>query len=293
MPLHALSDDERRSHCRREIEALEHWLRRLVHEAFSETYGPAYFDADGEDGNRLFKSQTVRATRERRDRHPLRYPRPIDATTFDELVSAICKSQNYKRHFRDALRAAFPEGGEEARTFLGRIARIRNDLSHTNPITLHDAARAICYSQDVIASLKEYYAAMNEQREYNVPMVIRVADSRGKTGQGAELGDRPARVAVCSFHTTSSGRLYPGDRIAIEVEVDPTFERSSYRLQWACPGNHPKFGDTERVVIEIDETHVQERFHVNCMVISNSVWHRFGNYDDYVRMIYKVLPPRD
>jgi hypothetical protein len=66
MLLHALSDGERRSHCRREIEALEHWLRRLVHETFSDAYGPAYLDAIGEDGNRIFKSETAKELNARR-----------------------------------------------------------------------------------------------------------------------------------------------------------------------------------------------------------------------------------
>jgi hypothetical protein len=293
MPLHQLTDDERRSHCRREIEALEHWLRRLVHETFSGVYGPGYLDAVGGDGNRLFRNETVAATKNRRSEDPARYPRPIDAATLDDLVRVICKPENYDRHFREALGIAFPEGAREARTFLGRIVTIRNNLSHANPITVHEAARAICYPQDVIASLKEYYTAMSQQREYDVPMIIRVADSLGNVRQGSELLMPPTVAVVCRFYTGTSGQLHPGDRLSIEVEIDPTFERSSYRVRWAWrEGNKwALVDDANHVTIQIDNSHVQEVFGVTCSVISNRDWHRYGDHDHRVLLCYKVLPP--
>jgi hypothetical protein len=123
MPLHELTDDERRSHCRREIEALECWLRRLVHETFSKAYGPGYLDATGKDGNQLFRTDTVKAIEVRRSEEPSRYARPIDAATLDDLVRVICKPENYNQHFFNALRIAFPERAQEARTFLNRHRR--------------------------------------------------------------------------------------------------------------------------------------------------------------------------
>jgi hypothetical protein len=226
MPLHALSDDERRSHCRREIEALEHWLRRLVHETFSEAYGANYLHAADNDGNRLFKSETAAEIEARRGREPSRYPRPIDAAHLDDLVRVICKHENYTRHFREALHTAFPQGNEEARTFLNRVVEIRHNLSHATPLSVHDALRVICYSQDVLASLKGYYTAMNEKNEYNVPMIMKIADSQGNVCESTEIVRNATGAGLCAFQVKPSGRFYPGDRIAIEVEVDPSFEHS-------------------------------------------------------------------
>jgi hypothetical protein len=150
----------------------------------------------------------------------------------------------------------------------------------------------LCYTQDVLASLKEHYAAMNKQREYNVPMIIKVADSLGNVCQATELRRDSASYASCRFYIKSSGRLYPGDRLTIEVEVDPTFERSSYRLEWFWRGNKPaQLNDVERVVIDIDNSHVEETFGIQCKVISNRDWHRLGDHDDIVLVMYKVLPP--
>jgi Swt1-like HEPN len=284
MPLHALSDDERRSHCRREIEALELWLRRLVHETFSAAYGAKYLDAKGEDGNKLFNAEMSRHIADRQTKEPSRYSRPIDATTLEDVVKVVCKTQTYNQHFREALRVAYPVGNQEARTFLGRVVEIRNNLSHANPITVHDAARAICYTQDVILSLKEYYAVMNAQNEYNVPSIIRIIDTLGnnhlRTSGESELDCR------------KSGRLYPGSRLTIEVEVDPTFDRSSYRLEWSCFSiGYRDVSDTNRFTINIDNSHVQENFRLTCMVISKQDWHRYGYCDDSFTIVYKVLPP--
>jgi hypothetical protein len=292
MPFHALSDDERRSYCRREIEALELWLRRLVHETFSAAYGAAYLDATGPDGNRLFKSETARQVAARRTADPARYPRPVDATHLDDLVNVICKPESYKGHFRSALQSAFPQGAEEARTFLDRIVTTRHKLSHATPITAHDAARVICYTQDVVGSLKEHYAAMNIEREYNVPMIIKVVDSYGNVFHAAEIKRNRTGTGTCRLDDRVSGQLRPGNRLSLEIEVDPTFERTSYQVSWIWKGNSSKkFVNVDHVIINIEKIHVNPQFLIHCFVTSNRDWHRLGDYDDSVTMVYMVLPP--
>lgn len=141
MPLHKLTDDERRSYCRREIEALELWLRRLVPETFSQVHGLGYLGAIGNDGSPLFAKKTVKAIEARR-------------------------------------------------------------------------------------------------RE------------------------------------------------------DPMFERSSYQLKWTWEGNGTIRPDgTNCLILELDNSHVREKFHFHCQVVSNRDWHRFGHYDDWLWLTYKVLPP--
>jgi hypothetical protein len=266
---------------------------RLVHETFLAAYGPEYLDATGEDGTRLFRKKTIKVIEVRRREEPSRYARPIDAATLDDLVRIIYKPETYNRHFVSALRAAFPEGPQEARTFLDRLVDIRNKLSHANPISVHEAARAICYTQDVIASLKEHYATMNQQKEYDVPTIIRVADSLGHVRHESELIST-GLGCFCDFSNEASGRLHPGERLTIEVEVDPTYERSSYRFRWMTFHGTPPSSfndDVEYVTIEIDDSHVGRIFDVRCEVTSNKGWHRYGRHDDMVDLRYKVRPP--
>ena len=47
MSLHKLPIDEIRDYCKRDIESLEYWLRRLIDEALSDAYGSNYLYAKG------------------------------------------------------------------------------------------------------------------------------------------------------------------------------------------------------------------------------------------------------
>jgi hypothetical protein len=51
-----MKDSEIRSVCRDRIEALEHWLRRLIDDTLTPVYGD-YFNYTDEKGNRLISSK--------------------------------------------------------------------------------------------------------------------------------------------------------------------------------------------------------------------------------------------
>ena len=288
MDLHLLSDDERRALCRRELEALEHWLRRLIHETFSAAHGAEYLDGVDQGGRRLIKKPVRRGIADRRAREPLRYPRPVDAAHLGDLVIIICNPENWRPYFGVALTEAFPLGSEEARTFLGRLVDVRNKLSHANPISVHEAARVICYTLDVIEALKGHYMNRNLEREYNVPTIIRVTDSFGNEFDVSRIRYGAGSIVL---KKAPAGVLRPGERLSIEVEIDPTFERSSYCINWFWPEMMSAAGDSERIVIAIENRHVREDFRVSCTVKSTREWHKLGDYDDLIHIGYRVLPP--
>jgi hypothetical protein len=284
MDLHLLSDDQRRAHCRRELEALEHWLRRLIHETFSAAHGTEYLGAM-HHGGRVIKKEVADAVADRRAKEPGRYSRSVDAAHLGDLVTIICNPENWQHHFGAALREAFPLGAGEARFFLGRLVGVRNKLSHANPISVHEAARVICYTMDVTEALKGHYMNRNLGSEYNVPTIIRITDSLGNV-----LTATPPNFITGDFSATP---LRPGDCFSIEAEIDPTFERSGYRvkLKWSGQSRDERHEDSERAIIHIENRHVREAFDVQCMVISTREWHKFGDFDDFARIRYKVLPP--
>ena len=247
MDLHLLSDDERRALCRRELEALEHWLRRLIHEPLSAAHGADYLVAVDQGGRRLIKKPVADGIADRLKDEPSRYHRPVDAAHLGDLVTVICNPFNWRQYFGAALSKAFPLGSEEARTFLGRLVDVRNKLSHANPISLHEAARVICYTLDVIEALKGYYTERNMENEYNVPTVIRVTDSLGNVCDVSQR--RGGGAAVCRLEKSPSGSLRPGDRLSIEVEIDPSFEGSSYGILWIWDGKRSEDDATSRRVV--------------------------------------------
>src|SRR5262245_25800378 len=150
MPFHRLTDVERRAICRERVDSLEHWLRRLIHDELSRAYGGDYIRAVGADGQNVLNNRIQQEMERNQMREPDRYPRLIDAALLDTEIDIICNPKLFGAHFRNALVEAFPEGVEEARTFLRRLLPSRNALSHANPILVRQCEQVVCYSNDVI-----------------------------------------------------------------------------------------------------------------------------------------------
>ncbi|MBA3036044.1 MAG: hypothetical protein FP814_06075 [Desulfobacterium sp.] len=145
MPLYTISEAQIRDGCKRAIEGLELWLRRLIDTKLTEAYGQDYLDAQKADGNRVINSSLHRALSERRSQEPARFVRPIDAAFLADQIKIICNPTLYRDLFADALSDIFPQGNDSARTFLSRLVTPRNALSHANPVSVHDAYRVLCY----------------------------------------------------------------------------------------------------------------------------------------------------
>lgn len=288
MPLHGLPESELRDHCKRSLETLEYWLRRFIDLELSAAYGPNYLDASRPSGGRVIRGDMARRLKERSAQEPTRFPRPIDAAFLEDEIDLICNPALYSAHFSAGLRAAFPQGTDEARTFLSRLVQPRNALSHANTISVHDAHRVLCYSQDVINALKEYYKGQNLQQQFNAPLVIRVVDS---LGHAVELSPRRDGPAMLDYSRDEPSYLRCGDTLSIEVDVDASFDPSGYDIRWLIsniggpPQHGPKFSLT------LTERYVSTRFCAVCHVISKASWHRFGTHDDQLDIAYRVLPP--
>lgn len=289
--LSKLNFEEVESMCKHKLMTLEHWLRRLIDDVLSENYGE-YFSYVDESNNRLIKRSIEENALKRKAQEPERYPRLIDAILLDEAISILTKPELYKKHFSEAFKYAFPNGRDETRIFLNRIAEPRNNLAHSNIITLRQAEQVLCYSNDVIDSFKSYYKGMNMQKEFNVPLVLSIRDSLGNISSGQALrGNSDNNIWVC-FDENSNKYLRPGDTLRIEVEVDQSFEPDDYYVEWSS--NTPWYEVAPKgnsVEIKLTEKQVGAKFLVICKVISKNSWHRLGDKDDELDILYKVLPP--
>lgn len=291
MPLHELTETQLRDACRRQIEGLERWLRRLIDERLIAAYGDNYIDAVKDGGDAVIKSEICRRLKGRLSAEPHRFSRIIDAADLEDAVAIVCKPELYKSHFRDAFADAFPDGCVEARTYLSRLLSPRNALSHARPISVHDAYRVLCYSQDVIASLKTYYRINGMQNQYNVPTAIRVTDSLGHEVVLSDSNRHPVGSAMIDFSQEARAHLRCGDTISIEVDVDPSFDPDSYDVRWtiANVGGPTIIGPKFSLVLT--EHYVSTRFCVVCNIISKASWHKIGSVDDQIDIAYRVLPP--
>lgn len=291
MPLHAISEAELREHCRRALDGLERWLRRLVDENLTAAYGPNYLSACRPSGDRVINADTTRRIIQRAAVEPVKFPRAIDAADLDDTIRIICNPELYVAHFTNALSDAFPEGCVEAKTFLLRLVPPRNALSHARPISIHEAHRVLCYSQDVVAALKVHYGKNQMQKQYNVPTVIRIVDSLGHEISLSDSNRHRDGPAMIDFSQNELAVLRCGDSISIEVDIDPSFEPDAYEVRWliANVGGAATFG--RRFSLHLTQQHVATRFCVVCYVTSKAEWHKIGTFDDQVDIAYRVLPP--
>ena len=289
MPFNRLKEEEKRSICKKEIENLENWLRRLVHESFSREYGNNYLEYKDKNNNYLIKTEIRQKVKSLINKELKRFPRNIDAFFLPDLIYIICRVNLYNKFFKVPFTKAFPEGRNEARTFLQRLEPPRNALSHANPISDRQAEQVICYCHDIIESLKEYYFKMGKECEYNVPRIIKITDFLGNTIHLNELGDSP----VYYWHLRDrKNYLRPGDKFRIEIEIDPSFKNSSYTVKWGIQSeNINAFTNKTKISFEINVEHVGDFFNVMCKIISSKNWHKYGNWDDCDYICYNDLPP--
>lgn len=287
-----LSEAEVRRICWEKIEALEHWLRRLIDDTLSAKYGN-YFASTDAKGSRIIKSAIAQEATARREREPQRYPRTIDALMLEDAIDIICNPQLFKDNFRVPLEIAFPEGRDEARTFLKRISSPRNNLAHANAVGLRQAEQIICYTNDVIDSLRAHYRKIGMQETYDAPLILKVTDSFGNSYSRSQFLPCHDGGIMKMFFDSPEMHLCPGDILTVEIEVDPSYDPASYSIQWAS--TKPWSTEPEvrsKVVVRITEHQVGQQFDIQCRVTANRGWHRMNmGADDFLMLYYKVLPP--
>ncbi len=143
---------QREELARRHVDSAEAWLRRIVHHQLSQRYGTDFLRQEG-----LIKSGIRRHVISHREANPGKFLRDIDATTFDQLIDITTNPKLFEDHFGMPLTHAYPLGHEEARHFLIRVRDIRNDVSHGRGCSVRRLEQAICYSNDLIESLKIHF----------------------------------------------------------------------------------------------------------------------------------------
>lgn len=279
-----LEESERRELARRYLDSAESWLRRIVHHQLAATYGDNYF-ADVETS--VVPKRIRHDAQIRRAKEPDRFPRWIDATTFGQLTTLLLHPALFGAHFREPLAVAYPDGQVEARTFLDRLEKLRNKLAHGSTCSVRELEQAVCYSNDLVDSLRGFYVSQNRQRVFNVPMITKFVDSLGN-----ELHpplDRDDHVVFSPKHHGGYRDLEVGQTLDIEVEVDQTFDPSGYVILWDQSIN--RIGTGHKLTLPITVKHVGEDLHIECRVRSNKEWHRLGMDDDRLLVVYRVLPP--
>lgn len=273
--------DERASFIRAHTDSAERWLRHLADLTLRPAMGQQYIT----EGR--WKKDLIRKVVDKIRAQPTQFPREIDATTFDQLIDIICHPDHWRK-FQAGLAAAYPDGVQEARTFLTRLQDIRNHVAHLRPCSIRQMEQALCYSNDVAESIKQHLQAIGMSKEFYVPTFVSYSDSLGNYGNfsASEWHYREVNLSDVQHE-----RLYTEDVLIIELEIDPSFDPKTYNVTWYIK-THPSWkGEGRKAIIALTEEHISQRIEIQFKLKTTNSWHKSSSgFDDIVDFYYRVLP---
>ena len=207
---------------------------------------------------------------------------------FDDLIDIICNPKLYNENFKKPLEYVFKLGREQAKVKFEQIKEIRNYLSHTNHISNRQAEQIICYSKDIIESLKEFYLEINREKDFNVPSIVSFKDSVGNSKFSSQfVGSNEYK-----FIDNKESNIYEGETLSMEVTVDESFEKSDYTIIWHYKAGGSVFDikkvQGNKLTIELTSKFISESLKIECSIISNKDWHKYQKFDDILKIIYKI-----
>lgn len=287
MPFLKLSELELRELAKQHIEALEFWLRRVVEEGLVAAAGVTYWQNEPPIIREKVRSQI----NERISKSPSgRFPRWIDATLLEHLIELICRNDlfdnYYKPHFIEIFSISFSERREYLKFILEKLAIVRNALYHINPLSVRQVEQAVCYTNDILDSIKNHYQKTNRQMSFNVPSIFTFSDSLGRVIHYRNNAPEWKHINYEGVRT-----FYLGDRVRFSVEIDASFESDSYTVNWLWASqNFELIGMGSQLEIEFNERWIGISSNIRVRVISNKNWHKHSGFDDELYISMKVLP---
>ncbi len=291
-PLVKLTEIELRDLCRHHIDTFENWSRRVIDETFKNSYGSDYFNLMVSEEQPLIKSDIKKRIEQRVRDNPGRFPRKIDAILLEDIEYFLCREDLYKNHFKILLEP-FYSGIFEIRQVLERLIPIRNKLSHGNTISIHEAEQCICYTGDFIDVYKQYYLSLGKERDYNVPIFLRIKDNLG-----TDIIREDSRY---KWEIRFYGRNAPeiqfrsGDTYKLWVEVDSSFDSTFYEISWIVKQDYTTLinkGTGNVIEFTLNNKNVSYAPEIYISLVTKRDWHRFHDEDDVIVLHYnQVLPP--
>ena len=283
------TEEELRTICRAHIENFEKWARIFIHNILSEKLDVDYFHAKGADGNYKMKGTLVEKSDRMMASEPLRFPTPVDTLFVEDIIYILCRLDFYRDYFSSYLCTMYPSGCNELRTFLSRLIPIRNKLSHSNPFSIRDAEQCVCYCNDFIECIKEYYKKMGKDKDFNIPTIIKVNDSLGneyliKDGRAGEA------LTIMDPNTKQKKVFYYGEKFSLNLTLDPSFAEDTYSLIWNNKDGIEILNNGKKINITITNKLIGEDVLLMCRLVTNNEWHRFLGYDQQLLIHFKSLP---
>ncbi len=285
--------------CRRKIESLETWFRRLIQDILSNHHGSDYLNATDENGNYLVKKSIRENIEATYNRNQEKYGRMIDATLLDDSIKIVSNPVLYELYFKDALKSAFDDAGNLhspllLKNFCERLIGPRNNLSHANPISIRQSEQVICITGDLISSIKKYYRDNGMEQDYNIPLILSCNDHLGIKKYRNEFSSYTNGGKFINYGNQLEYTLYPGDSVSIAVDVDSAFE-GEYKTMFGVGGVAPNDFENH-FIVDINESDIGQNYLIRVSVVNinpNKKWARmYASIEDILELKYRVLPLR-
>lgn len=294
-----MTEADVRDMCRHQIDAFEHWSRRLIDEVFRENYGEEYIKSYVSKDQPLFKKEIRDRIVSRMKEDPSRFPRVIDAIIIEDLEYFFCRDDLYKLFFKQVFEP-FYSGQGEVRSVIQRISAIRNKLSHGNTVSVHEAEQSVCYTNDFIEAFKEHYRRQGKNKEYNVPVILSVHDNLGNAFNRKDYESMwefwPGHAFI-DYPNSTEIKLRSGEKYRLTVEVDPSFPENFYDIEWKVKCSYSEefaSGKGKCIEFTVTDKMVSRCPEIWVWLTTHRTWHRFAgsNCDDFLKYsLSQVLPP--
>lgn len=284
------TDEQLRQICRTHIESLEKWARLLLGKVLSREYGVDFIHSKNPDGNFKFKKSLVEKADRMMTEEPGRFPSPLDTFFLEDIICLLTRQDIFDL-MKPKVIVFYPEGKEEMRTFLERLIPIRNKLSHTNPFSVRDAERSVCYTNDFTDFVKQYFAAINMEKEFNTPSILKVMDSLGN--ENISDGNEPNGIMSISLADPSTKEkkiFYKGEQFSVTIEMDPSFDESDYDIIWTKKEGVEVHENGKKIIVSIEDNLIGEEIVLLCSIVSHNPWHRYNGYDHRLLVRFKAIP---
>ena len=155
-----------------------------------------------------------------------------------------------------------------------------------------DAYRVLGYTLDVVESPE---ALLYGGQHVETVQCANGHSTDGLLGHVVQFSDANPDVRgarAINFSRKEGDFLRCGDTLSIEVDVDPTFAPTrKYKIIWLIANVGGPRIEGSKFVLTLGEKYVSTHFTAVCRVISDKGWHRLGDHDDQIDIVYRVLPP--
>lgn len=265
-----------------EISTLENVLRSVVEDVLKANHGDSWVEHLGVSDDRVERWRERQNEAGKHSTGAVVEKRLLYYSDFPDLLTIIRKNwELFKPCFGDK---------KEVEVYLGRLNELRNPAAHSRPVLPHEESLAEGMSRELrqkVTIFRNTGAGGDEPEHFC--RIEEVMDSFGHSADGRASGEQ-------IVDTREQMTLRPGDVVAFRGSaVDPVGRPMHWTISSPFRGTGKLVlgevnGSSFDVEWEVTEVDIHEQLEIDITLRTVLGPHRYGDHDDHLRMIYRVLP---